>query len=132
MLLNSVVWTDGMLNHCQTSWKIQPKFCLVLSIFNFYHPKCLAMVEQPTKQDHRIHFNNMMVLAKLPQFSIRIICEATEISLPCNFSRERGYQPSPAWMPIIHILLKQRGCLNVIQPTGVTSVPDTSNLTLLV
>jgi hypothetical protein len=69
-----------------------------------YHPECSVMAEHSINQCYQIQIDKIMALAKLPYYTTRIICKATEISLQNNFNRDRGYQISPAWKNIIHTL----------------------------
>jgi len=73
---------------------------------------------------------------KKAPYIIKVIHEATEINLHQNFNRETDRQQIPAWETIIHILKKQRGCVNCMQPRHYTSLtwyiyPTSLNLTHL-
>jgi hypothetical protein len=54
-----------------------------------------------------VHLHNGFRLTE-PHTS-RVICEAIKINLHNNFNREGGYQISPAWKIIIHVLKEETG-----------------------
>lgn len=68
--------------------------------------------EQDINQGHYLHFKNTTMLAEQSQYTNTVFLEVTEMNL-YQINRERSYWISSPWKTTVHILKKQRGCLNL-------------------